>query len=292
MIEVKNLVKSFGAKQVLSGVNLSVSEGEILGVIGINGAGKSTLLRLMCGVLKPDKGEVVIGGKPVYDNPDVKRDMFFLSDDPFYTPTLTADAQAEFYSTFYKFDTEKYREYMRRFSLDGKTPIKNFSKGMKRQAFVALAFGCSPKYLLLDEAFDGLDPLARLEFKRGLIELQSAGGTVVISSHSLRELEDICDSFALIDGHTVKASGKIDEELGNMVKLQLAFAADVEREELPFECVHFEKTGRVLRVVVRGERDEILKKVEELSPLVVDEIPMDFEDMFIYEVENRGYIEK
>ncbi len=292
MIEIRNLYKSFGEKEVLRAVDFDIEDGSILGLVGINGAGKSTLLRLISGVLKADGGEIKIDGQDVYDNPEAKKKIFFLSDDPFYNSTVTADAQAKFYSTFYRFDREQYEKLMKKFSLDGTKPIRNFSKGMKRQAFAALAFATKPKYLLLDEAFDGLDPLARLEFKRGLIELQEQGGTVVISSHSLRELEDICDSFCLIDGQTVKAYGKIDDEISNLCKLQLAFDRELDQSDLPFDCLHFEKTGRVLRIVVRGDEEEIMQKVQTLNPLVVDKIPMDFEDMFIYEVENRGYIEK
>jgi len=292
MIEIKNVSKSFGEKEVLSGVSLSITDGSVWGLVGINGAGKSTLLRLISGVLGADGGEITIDGDPVYDNPAAKAKIFFLSDDPFYNSTLTGDEQARFYSAFYNFDYNLYADYKRKFSLNGKKPIKNFSKGMKRQLFASLALACRPKYLLLDEAFDGLDPLARLELKRGLIRLEEEGGTVLISSHSLRELEDICDSFALIDGKRVKACGKIDDEISSHIKLQLAFEKEVGETDLPFICEHFERTGRVIKVVVKGDKEEILSKVNALNPLVVDEIPMDFEDMFIYEVENRGYIEK
>jgi len=292
VIELNNVGKSFGGSPILRGVNLTAEEGSILGLVGINGAGKSTLLRLIAGVLEADCGEIKVNGENVFDNPAVKARMFFLSDDPYYNTTLTADAQAKFYSTFYEFDYEAYNGLMKKFALDEKKQIKNFSKGMKRQAFVSLALACRPKVLLLDEAFDGLDPLARLEFKRGLVRLQEGGSTILISSHSLRELEDICDSFALIDGQTVKAFGKIDAELGNLCKLQLAFAEPLTEKDIPFECLHFEASGRVVRVVARGDRGEILKKVKALDPLIIDEIPMDFEDMFIYEVENRGYVEK
>ncbi len=156
--------------------------------------------------------------------------------------------------------------------------------------FISLALACQPKYLFLDEAFDGLDPLARLEFKRGLIQLQDKGGTVIIASHSLRELEDICDSFALLDGHKVKTYGKIEGELSQLRKYQIVFPNSIGRDDLPFECLHYEKEGRVIRIVVRGDTDKIRKEIDDLKPLVVDEIPVDFEDMFIYEVGERGYI--
>lgn len=168
--------------------------------------------------------------------------------------------------------------------------MRNFSKGMKRQTFVAAALACKPEYLLLDEAFDGLDPLARLEFKRGLIKLQETGTTILIASHALRELEDICDSFVLIDNNTVKVCGKIENALDNIFKLQLAFEENLEPSDLPFKYVSAEKNGRVITVVVRGDKERIKETIAALKPLIMEEIPMDFEDMFIEEVTERGYL--
>lgn len=275
---------------MLQGASFKVEEGDIFGLVGINGAGKSTLLRLLSGVLRPDAGKIFIDGEEVYENERIKRKLFFLPDDPYYTVNLTGKKQAAFYRNFYDFDQATFSEYLEKFALDPEKPIRNFSKGMKRQLFISLALACRPRYLFLDEAFDGLDPLARLEFKRGLIGLQEAGSSVVIASHSLRELEDICDSFALIDGHRVKSYGKIEGELARLRKYQLVFPYSVEREDLPFECLHFEKTGRVIRVVVRGDAEKIRAQIEAMRPLILDEIPMDFEDLFLYEVEERGYV--
>lgn len=290
MIDVINLCKSYGKNNVLINANLKIGDGTIFGLVGINGAGKSTLLRLLSGVMQADSGQILINGEEVYENENIKKDIFFLPDDPYYTTNLTGNQQATFYKNFYEFDDNIFKSYIEKFSLDPNKPIRNFSKGMKRQIFISLALACRPKYLFLDEAFDGLDPLARLEFKRGLIELQEQGTSVVIASHSLRELEDICDSFALLDGHVVKAYGKIDNELSKLNKYQLVFATNIEQKDLPFECIHFEKTGRVIKVVVRGDSEEVRAKIDAMKPLIVDEIPMDFEDLFIYEVGERGYI--
>ena len=204
MIEIKNLSKSYGKTSVLEKVNLTVSEGSVFGLVGINGAGKSTLLRLISGVLKPNEGEIFVDGELVYENEKAKGKMFFLPDDPYYTPNINSKGLAELYKTFYDFNEETYAQYLDKFKLSEKAPIRNFSKGMKRQVFVSLALAVRPKYLLLDEAFDGLDPLARMVFKRGLIELvEEKKSAVIISSHSLRELEDISDSYGLLDHKTI-----------------------------------------------------------------------------------------
>ena len=290
MIESIDLKKCFGEKCVFECANFKIDDGSICGLVGINGAGKSTLLRILSGVLRADAGNVFIDDERVYDNEKVKRGIFFLADDPFFDSNVTGNKIAQLYSVFYDFDDNVYKHYTSFFKLPLDKPIRNFSKGMKRQIFISAALACHPKYLFLDEAFDGLDPLARLEMKRGIIEMQQSGATIVIASHSLRELEDICDSFILIDEAKIKCFGKLTSALENIFKLQLAFKQDIEREDLPFECMTFVKTGKVITIVVRGNKQETLDKIKEMSPLISEEIPMDFEDMFIEEVQSRGYL--
>ena len=292
MIEIDGLYKSYGKKEVLSGISLRVEEGGTLGLVGINGAGKSTLLRLMAGVLRADAGSIRFDGAEIFENAAKKRELFLLPDDPYYAADTTAEKLLALYSTFYSLDRALYEEYETKFRLARKAPVRSFSKGMKRQLFVAIALACRPKYLLLDEAFDGLDPLARLEFKRGLIRLQEeAGSTVVISSHSLRELEDICSEFALLDGGAVAAAGDIRGTLDSVHKFQVALGREPRREDFPFELLSFETEGRVARFVARGDRDEIVRAIEALSPLFVDEVAVDLEELFLCEVKARGYLQ-
>lgn len=292
MIEIKGLTKSYGKTSVLENVNLTVSEGSVFGLVGINGAGKSTLLRLVSGVLKPDAGEIFVDGDSVYENETAKSKLFFLPDDPYYNANINGKGLASLYKTFYDFDEETYAEYLDKFKLNPKAPIRNFSKGMKRQVFVSLALASKPKYLLLDEAFDGLDPLARMMFKRGLIDLVGEKNTaVIISSHSLRELEDISDSYGLLDHKTITCSGDIETDLNKLHKFQAAFDREIDESELGFKYLSFSRTGRVIRVVVRGDSTEIESRLNALSPLFVEEIPVDFEELFACEVESRGYLQ-
>ncbi len=290
MIETINLSKSFGSKTVFNNTDITVEKGSICGLVGINGAGKSTLLRILSGVMRQDGGEVKINGESVYENERVKSKIFFLPDDPYYDTGVTGEKLKKMYSVFYDFDGEIFEYYTSKFSLDLKRPIRNFSKGMKRQLFISVALACRPEYLFLDEAFDGLDPLARLEFKRGLIKMPENGCTVIIASHSLRELEDICDSFILIDETNVRVSGNIEKALSNIFKLQLAFRENIQPENLPFEYIRAEVSGRVITVVARGNKAEITAKISEMKPLIMEEIPMNLEDLFIEEVQERGYL--
>ena len=288
MIEIEGLKKSYGNKVVLDGVCLTVPDGAVFGLVGINGAGKSTLLRLIADVLRPDAGTIRIDGELVTGNAKKRREMFFLPDEPFYSSGTTVEKLIELYQTFYMFDRATFDRFAQIFRIDRRAPIRNFSKGMKRQVFAALALATRPRYLLLDEAFDGLDPLARLELKRGLIELE--GSTVLISSHSLRELEDICSGFALLDGGTVTDAGDLHGTLRQVHKFQIALDRTVVREDIPFDCLSFETEGRVARFIVRGDREEIVAALRTLSPLFVEEISVDFEELFLCEVQKRGYM--
>ena len=292
MIEIKKLSYKIGANQILEDINLTLCEGSVMGLVGINGAGKTTLLRLISGVYTPDEGEILIDGIGVGDE-RARESLFFLPDDPYYTAHTTGRSLYTMYNVFYpKIDRFVFEKYMDEFGLDEKKPIRNFSKGMRRQLYVALALAVRPKYLLLDEAFDGLDPLARLAFKRAINRaVEEDGTTVLISSHSLRELEDFCDSYALIDKMTVASSGDIAESVGRFCKFQLAFLDPVPEnafERMP--VVSMERTGRFVRIVLEGRAEEMKTMLEGLKPAVIEEMPMDFEEMFIHEVEGKGYV--
>ena len=291
MIEIKNLSHSLGGKKILDNINLTLPEGSIMGLVGINGAGKTTLLRLISGVYVADEGEITCDGIPMSEEVARKK-LFFLPDDPYYTIYTTGKSLFELYKVFYPdIDREVFLEHLANFGLDEKKPIRNFSKGMRRQLYIALALSVKPKYLLLDEAFDGLDPLARLAFKKAINHAADEYGTsVLISSHSLRELEDFCDSYALIDKMTIASSGDIAERVNRYCKFQLAFFSDFDEQTFAgLPVVSLERTGRFARVVLEGKEDEMKQALEKLNPAVVEQMTMDFEEMFIHEVEGRGY---
>ncbi len=293
MIEIKNLTKGYESKKdVLKNVNLKIEDSCVFGLVGINGAGKSTLLRLIAGVLRAEQGQVCVDGENVWENERKKAEIFFLPDDPYYASGVTARSLADMYRAVYDFNEATFQTYLEKFKLNEKLPIRNFSKGMKRQVFVALALAVAPKCLLLDEAFDGLDPLARLVFKRGLVELvEERGATVIISSHSLRELEDVCDSYGILDHGEITCAGELERDLGRVHKFQAAFEGQVSPEMLGFPCMSFQKTGRVVQILARGNGEELLKKLQSLGPLFVEEIDVDFEELFIGEVQARGYLQ-
>lgn len=292
MIQIKNLDKRFGKNKVLDNLDLVINDGDVFGLVGINGSGKSTLLRTISGVYEADSGTVEYDGINVFENPNVKKDIFFLSDNPYYPNNSSINTILDFYKSFYDVDVDRFNRIVNKFKLNFNKPINNFSKGMKRQLFIALAISICPKYLFLDEAFDGLDPLARLIFKRELLDLiEEKQITVVISSHSLRELEDICDKYGLLDQGRIDNKGSINESKANYHKYQLAFEKEIDKDAFKgIDVVSFNKVGRIIRIVTKGNEEEISSKLKALNPILIDKVEIDFEELFIIEVEGKGYL--
>ena len=287
MIEIRGLSHSFGEKLVLDGIDLDIPDATVLGIVGINGAGKSTFLRLLSGVY--DSKGCVLYDKKSPALAETRRDIFFLPDDPYYTATSTPAKMFEFYKTFYpQIDKGVFDSLISKYEINPKNTLRSFSKGMRRQVFIALALAVKPKYMLLDEAFDGLDPLSRKIFKDAIIRLvEESGTTVLISSHSLRELEDFCDRFVLIDDNIIKTQGDIAEHVGSMCKFELAFMNDINEslfDGLPI--ISLDIKGRFVTIVLRGESEDMYAVLEQLGPAVMDQLPLDFEEAFIHDVED------
>ncbi len=292
MIQLTSVSKSFDKKLVLDHIDWTVKKGSVFGLVGPNGAGKSTLLRLISGVLQADSGTVLVDGDIVYDQPHVKRRILFLADEPFFLHQSTLKEMKEFYKIFYPaFDEAVYAKLLNNFPINENEKINTFSKGMKRQAGLILALSVSPDVLLLDEAFDGLDPVMRLTLKRFISnEILNRDMTVVISSHNLRELEDICDQIALIDHNKVVMSGDVDVIKGDFHKYQIGFNHDVENSAFDsLKPIHLERLGNVFTLVCKGNKDEVKAQIDDLQPALINELPLNLEEIFVYEMEGRGY---
>ncbi|MBQ5554467.1 MAG: ABC transporter ATP-binding protein [Erysipelotrichaceae bacterium] len=287
MLKIEGLYKAFKDKKVLEGLDLVLNEGSIFGLVGVNGAGKSTLLRCIAGIYEADHGSVLFNGEDTFKNPAVRKDIFFVSDEPYYPIAANIRTMKEFYSSFYDVDMKTYSEVLNLFHLDDTKPISSFSKGMKRQASLLFALSIAPKLLLLDEAFDGLDPIVRHELKKLLYEfIEEDGSTIIISSHNLKELEDICDSYGILENGKISSYGDLLESKANINKYQLAFNTPVDESFLrQFEILHSHREGSVYSFVIKGERSEIEEKLRSLHPLILDTLPVNFEELFIYEHE-------
>ncbi len=292
MINLKNISKQFDTKPVLEAINWEIPKASIYGLVGPNGAGKSTLLRIISGVLKADEGVVLVNGVDVYDNPSVKKHILFVSDDPFFLPQSSIKEMRQFYELFYpSFNDSMYHSLLKKFGLNDTDKISDYSKGMKRQASIILALSCSPDVLLLDEAFDGLDPVMRLNLKRIIAnELLNREMTVIISSHNLRELEDICDRIALLNNHTITIQDEIESIRNQYHKIQLAYTDAIDDKVLhDLNPMYFDKRGNVYMIVLKGDLEDKMKKIKDTNPVLCEEIPITMEEVFVYEMEANGY---
>ena len=287
MLKINNISKSFKDKKVLDNLSLEVNDSSIFGLVGVNGAGKSTLLRCVSGIYKSDEGNVELDGVDTFLNEDIRRDIFFVSDDPFYPMSSNIRALKEFYSTYYVIDEDVYHRVLKEFKLDEDKPISSFSKGMKRQALLLFALAIKPKLLLLDEAFDGLDPLVRVTLKKALYQyIEDNESTIIISSHNLKELEDICDSFGILENGKISTYGDLLESKSNINKYQLAFKKDIDESVFDqFDILHKSKEGSVYSLVIKGNKEEIIKQLKKLKPVILDTLNVNFEELFIYEHE-------
>lgn len=290
MLKIEHLEKSFGSHPVLKDLNLELKEGSVFGLVGVNGAGKSTLLRLIAGVYQPDGGSIQFEGKDTFKDADIRASISFVSDEPYYEPGTTMESMKLLYESVYPFDQALFQNYCKEFELDPSKPIAGFSKGMKRRMSIIFGLCTHPKLLLLDEAYDGLEPLARLKFKRILAErIEEEKLSVIIASHSLRELEDICDSFGILENGQISEYGDLIETKGKVNKYQAAFKEEVTRDQFSgLDILSFQSEGRVVQMVVRGEEETVRAELAKHDPVLIDVLPVTFEELFIYELESRG----
>lgn len=292
MIEIKNLVKCFGKKRAINGISFQVEPG-IFGLVGSNGAGKSTLLRVLSGIYRPDGGEVLIDGQAPYENTGVKGRLLFISDFPYFFQQATIESMAVFYRGIYPgWDGEKFNYYKNIFPVDSKMKIAQMSKGMQRQAAMILGLSACPDYLLFDEVFDGLDPVIRELLKKLLIQFVSEReATVIIASHNLRELEDLCDHVGLLHEGGIIYEQELDTLRLGIFKLQAAFETVKSRKEFEhvLDVVTFHTQGRLVSITARGAKDEIAAVVSAMEPIFMEMLPLTLEEVFISEMEASGY---
>lgn len=293
MIELKNVDKTLGGVHAVDHVSGTIREGMVFGLIGSNGAGKSTLLRMISGVIRPDDGTILCDGAPVFENPEAKAQICFLPDTPYFFPNADIRQMRDYYAMIYPaFNRKQFDTLADRFRLDPKRSIHAFSKGMKKQVSILLGLCAGTKYLLCDETFDGLDPVVRQAVKSMIAaEITERDFTPVISSHNLRELEDICDSIGLLHEGRLLLTRDLDDAKNNICKLQCVIPDSRREQELisSLRILKMERTGSLLTLTVRGERTETLQRAQAQEPLFVEALPLTLEEIFISETEVAGY---
>ena len=295
MIEVKNVVKTFDGFAALNDATISVPTGAVYGLVGPNGAGKSTIIRHLTGIFRQDSGTVRLGGEDVWENAALKAKIAAIPDDWYYFNSAGIGDMMRFYKGFYpNFSTERYEKLREVFELDEKRPIRRFSKGMQKQAAFWLTVCCMPEYLILDEPLDGLDPVMRRQVWSLLLgDVAERGTTVLVSSHNLRELEDVCDHVGILNKGRVLLERSLSDLQDNTVKLQVAYQG-VTEPVLPAELniLHRSHVGRVYTYIVRGSSQEILRRMQITEPVLLESIPLTLEEIFIYELGGVEYAAK
>ena len=294
MIEVNNLIKKFDAFCALSGVNMQVEKGAVYGLVGPNGAGKSTLIRHLTGVYRPDAGEIFIDGEPVYENRKIKAEISCIPDNPFYFLQADTLEMMRFYKGIYPAFDEKKFYRMQEFypEIDIKRNIRKLSKGMQKQVAFWLSICCQPKLLVLDEPLDGLDPVMRRQIWSILMaEVAENQMTVLVSSHNLRELEDVCDHVGIMNHGKIILERSLMELQGNISKIQVACPTGMPKLSQDFEVLHMSNIGRVYTLIVKGSPKEAQRALmaDENMAVVVDVLPLTLEEIFIYELGGVDY---
>ena len=295
MIEVKNAVKTFEGFRALDGADITVPDGGVYGLVGPNGAGKSTVIRHITGIYRPDSGQVLVEGEPVYENPGKKALIAAIPDDWYHFPSATIADMMRFYRGFYPaFDMARYEKFKEVFALPEKSPIRRMSKGMQKQAAFWLTMCCRPRYLILDEPVDGLDPVMRRQvWSLMMSDVSEHGTTVLVSSHNLRELEDVCDHVGIMNKGRVLLERSLSDLQDNIVKLQAVWRTG-EVPVLPgqLQVLHTSHVGRVYTYIVRGRAEDVTGQLEQFKPLMLEALPLSLEEIFIYELGGEQYAVK
>ncbi len=293
MLEVRNVTKTFDGFRALNGLNMTVEKGSVYGLVGPNGAGKSTIIRHITGVYRPDCGEITMDGAPIYENPEMKKRIASIPDDFYYFMSATTKDMMKFYKGIYpNFDTVRYHALREAFEeVDENRPIRRLSKGMQKQAAFWLALCCNPDLLVLDEPVDGLDPVKRRQVWSLLMnDVEQRGTTVLVSSHNLRELEDVCDHVGILSHGKVLLERSLSDLQDNLVKLQVVFPTQ-EKPALPadLEVLHESSLGRVYTLIVRGNPAVVKSRMAVYQPILLEALPLSLEEIFIYELGGEDY---
>ncbi|MGN0484539.1 MAG: ABC transporter ATP-binding protein [Lachnospiraceae bacterium] len=295
MIQVEHVTKKFGTFQALDDLSLHVKKGAVYGLVGPNGAGKSTLIHHITGVYKPDTGKIFIDQEPVWENPHAKERFAYIPDDLFYFHQANTLEMKRFYQGMYPtFDEKLFDRLSECFSnIDPKKNIRRLSKGMQKQVAFWLSVSIRPDILILDEPVDGLDPVMRRQVWNILLEaVAEQETTILVSSHNLRELEDVCDHVGILHKGKILVERSLQELQGNITKIQVAFESSMPKLPESFEVLHMSNIGKVYTLIVKGNPQDAKAQLEQMHPLLIDILPLTLEEIFIYELEGENYAVK
>ncbi len=287
LITVKNVVKKFDKFTALNHFNMNVSEGSIYGLVGPNGSGKTTTIKHLIGMYKQDEGEILVNDEKVYDNEKIKSKIAYISDDLYFFHGYSIKDMAKFYSKIYKdFSFEKFNELQKVFNIDVKRKVNKLSKGMKKQVAFWLTISCNPEIMILDEPIDGLDPIMKENVWKILLEeVKKRKMTVIISSHNLKELENVCTNIGIMKNGEMVLEKELEKKDNNIQKVQIVFSNNSQigkiREKL--SILKEEKVGSVYYFIVKGEQKEIEDILNKYKLTLMEFLPLSLEEVFMFE---------
>ncbi len=283
MIEIKNVSKSYGKHLVLDEITLTVEDSSVLGLAGFNGSGKTTLLNICAGVYKTDGGCVLLDGGETFDNDKERKNLFYLSDDLYLPATATVKSAARFFEKYYDgFDMKLFSSICEIFNLKEKSSVRSLSKGMRRQVCLAIAFAARPKYLLIDETFDGLDPQKKEFLKTIILEyINETESSVIVASHDLGEIAEICDHVAILDGNKIVLNCPIGDVSENYRRVDLTFGT-APTEDM-FKSISYRDlkiSGKNATLIAFGNEADIKLQTEKLAPASAEYTRLNLEEVF------------
>ncbi len=212
MIKIENLGFSYGDNVVLKNITMTLEEGRIYGLLGENGVGKTTLLTLLCGLKQPKAGEITIDGHTPYKRePSFLSDQYYLSDEV-SAINMRAEEYAKSYGKFWdKFDMGKFLEIMEVFENDASQKMNRMSFGQLKKTYISFALACNCRYIFMDEPTNGLDIPSKAQFRKAVTKYTSEDSTLLISTHQVRDLENIIDPIIILDRQDVLLNASIRE---------------------------------------------------------------------------------
>ena len=230
MLNIIDLHKSYGTKEVIKGLNLEVEDGKIYGFIGHNGSGKTTTIKAICGIHTFEKGDILINGLSIKDNDiECKKIMAYIPDNPDLYENMKAITYLNFIANIYQMDTNIAKRRIESLAKELEIydnlsdQIKSLSHGMKQKVALISAFMHEPKLLVLDEPFVGLDPKASFILKNKMKELCDRGSSIFFSTHVLEVAEKLCDKVAILKDGVIMLEGDTDDILAQGKSLEELF---------------------------------------------------------------------
>jgi ABC-2 type transport system ATP-binding protein len=290
-LEFGSVRRTFGRTVALDDLDLEVSPGVVLGLVGRNGAGKTTALRLAQGVLYPDSGRVrVLGLDPVTQGLEVRTRASLLSEESALYPWMTVAEILRFGAELHpRFDRGHAESLRMRLELPATAKIGSLSRGTRAKVALVLAVAARPELLLLDDPTAGLDPLVRREVLEGILEAVPAeGGAVVYASHLVHDIERVADRVAVLDGGRLRLHASLEEVKGRIRRVTAVFESDAPSSARVEGAIDIRGDGRVLTIVAEGANGDLEQQMRSLGARQVDCAPLSLEEILVALLRGEG----